>query len=101
MTADDRYGTHCTAFLEICSFDTQSDEDNDTVCPSTPGQLVFAKALAAELKAIGLSHVTLDEHGCIDGHAAGKRGRRPSSRFHFPASIPVLMRPGKTSSLSG
>ena len=52
-------------FLKYVSFDTQSDEDNDTVCPSTPGQLVFAKALAAELKAIGLSHVTLDEHGYI------------------------------------
>ena len=31
-------------FLKYVSFDTQSDEDNDAVCPSTPGQLVFAKA---------------------------------------------------------
>ena len=52
-------------FLKYVSFDTQSDEDNDAVCPSTPGQLVFAKALAEELKAIGLSDVTLDEHGYI------------------------------------
>ena len=52
-------------FLKYVSFDTQSDEDNDAVCPSTPGQLVFAKALAEELNAIGLSDVTLDEHGYI------------------------------------
>ena len=32
-------------FLHYVSFDTQSDEDNDQVCPSTPGQLVFAQAL--------------------------------------------------------
>ena len=38
-------------FLKYVSFDTQSDEENDAVCPSTPGQLVFSKALAEELKA--------------------------------------------------
>ena len=37
-------------FLRYVSFDTQSDEENDTVCPSTPGQLVFARALADELR---------------------------------------------------
>lgn len=87
-------------FLKYVSFDTQSDEDNDTVCPSTPGQLVFAKALAAELKAIGLSHVTLDEHGYIMATlpANGAEGPVVGS---FPTSTPAPMRPGKTSSLSG
>lgn len=52
-------------FLKYISFDTQSDEDNDAVCPSTPGQLVFARALAQELCDIGLRDVSLDEHGYI------------------------------------
>ncbi|WP_296901599.1 peptidase T [uncultured Megasphaera sp.] len=52
-------------FLKYISFDTQSDEDNDAVCPSTPGQLVFARALAQELRDIGLRDVSLDEHGYI------------------------------------
>ena len=52
-------------FLRYVSFDTQSDEANDAICPSTPGQLIFAKALADELRAIGLSDVTLDANGYI------------------------------------
>ena len=35
-------------FRDYISFDTQSDEDNETVCPSTPGQMVLAKHLAEE-----------------------------------------------------
>ena len=31
-------------FLKYVSFDTQSDQDNDADCTSTPGQLVIAKA---------------------------------------------------------
>ena len=49
-------------FKDYVSFDTQSDEDNDKACPSTPGQLVLAKHLAEELKEIGLSEVELDNH---------------------------------------
>lgn len=52
-------------FLDYVSFDTQSDEDNDTVCPSTPGQMILAKHLAEELKNIGLADVELDNHGYI------------------------------------
>lgn len=52
-------------FKDYVSFDTQSDEDNDKACPSTPGQLVLAKHLAEELKDIGLSEVDLDNHGYI------------------------------------
>ena len=52
-------------FLKYVSFDTQSDEENDAVCPSTPGQLVFSKALAEELKGLGLSDVSIDEHGYV------------------------------------
>ncbi len=51
-------------FLRYVTFDTQSNSENLT-CPSTPGQLVFAKALKAELVEIGLSDVTLDDNGYL------------------------------------
>ena len=51
-------------FLKYVSFCTTSDE-NTGMTPSTPGQMEFAKYLADELKAIGLSDVTLDENGYI------------------------------------
>ena len=52
-------------FMKYVSFDTQSDEDNNTVCPSTKGQTVLAQYLAEELRRIGLSDVSLDEHGYV------------------------------------
>jgi len=51
-------------FLKYVSFETTSDENTGTT-PSTPGQMVFARYLADELKAIGLTEVTLDENGYI------------------------------------
>ncbi|WP_278673642.1 peptidase T [Acidaminococcus fermentans] len=52
-------------FLKYISFDTQSDEENDTQLPSTSGQLVFARALAEELKEMGLSDISLDDQGYV------------------------------------
>ena len=52
-------------FQDYVSFDTQSDEENDKACPSTPGQMILAKHLAEELKKIGLSEVELDNHGYV------------------------------------
>ena len=52
-------------FKDYISFDTQSDEENDKACPSTPGQMVLSKHLAEELKAIGLTEVELDKHGYV------------------------------------
>lgn len=51
-------------FLKYVSFCTTSDE-NTCMTPSTPGQLEFARYLAEELKAIGLSEVTLDQNGYV------------------------------------
>ena len=51
-------------FLKYVSFETTSDENSGTT-PSTPGQMVFAKYLAEELKSIGLSEVSLDDNGYI------------------------------------
>ena len=51
-------------FLKYVSFETTSDE-NSGKTPSTPGQMVFARFLADELRAIGLSEVTLDGNSYI------------------------------------
>lgn len=51
-------------FLKYVSFDTQSSETTQTT-PSTPGQRVFARALAEELEAIGLEDITLDENSYL------------------------------------
>ena len=51
-------------FLKYVSFCTTSDE-NTNMTPSTPGQMEFARYLADELKAIGLTDVTLDKNGYI------------------------------------
>ena len=51
-------------FLKYVSFETTSDENSQTV-PSTPGQMVFARYLADELRTIGMTEVTLDDKGYI------------------------------------
>jgi len=51
-------------FFNYISFDTQSKPGVKQV-PSTEGQWKLAHALEEELNALGLSHVTLSEHGCV------------------------------------
>ena len=51
-------------FLQYVKFDTQSDELTN-LTPSTPGQMVFARHLEKELKALGLSDISLDENGYL------------------------------------
>ena len=51
-------------FLNYVKFDTQSDELTN-LTPSTPGQMVFAKALEKELHEMGLSDISLDENGYL------------------------------------
>lgn len=51
-------------FLRYVRFDTTSAEDATTT-PSTPGQMVFASALADELRAMHLEDVTLDSNGYL------------------------------------
>lgn len=48
-------------FINYVKINTQSDRDVET-CPSTPGQFVFARKLAEELKQIGLQDVLLDDN---------------------------------------
>lgn len=51
-------------FLKYVSFDTKSDE-NTEVTPSTPGQMTFANVLKAELEALGLDDISLDNNGYL------------------------------------
>jgi tripeptide aminopeptidase len=50
--------------LEYVQIDTQSREDSETY-PSTPGQLDLLRRLKAELQALGLDEVSMDEHGYV------------------------------------
>ncbi len=51
-------------FIKYTQFDTQSDP-NTGLTPSTPGQMAFSRALAEELKEVGLEDVELDDNGYI------------------------------------
>ena len=51
-------------FLRYVQIDTRAD-DASTACPSTPGQLTLQRLIAAELEAIGLTDVLLDENGYL------------------------------------
>jgi tripeptide aminopeptidase len=51
-------------FLKYVSFDTQSSETSDTI-PSTEKQMVLAQALKAEVEAMGLTEISLDEHAYL------------------------------------
>ena len=51
-------------FLNYTAFDTQSSEESGRT-PSTPGQMVFARYLAEELKREGLHDVVLDDKGYV------------------------------------
>lgn len=51
-------------FLKYVTFDTQSNAEN-SACPSSQGQLVLAQELEAEMKALGLSDVNLDQNGYL------------------------------------
>ncbi len=51
-------------FLRYVAYDTQSREDATTY-PSTPGQLVLLRDLAAELRAMGIADAEMDAHGYV------------------------------------
>jgi tripeptide aminopeptidase len=51
-------------FTSYVIIDTQSNDGSET-CPSTEGQLTLARNLVAELNAIGLEDVSMDEFGYV------------------------------------
>lgn len=64
-------------FLRYVTFHTRSDETNPA-CPSSEGQLIFARALQEEMQALGLTQVTLDEHGYLTGCLPGNQPDAPA-----------------------
>ncbi|MGL6151415.1 MAG: peptidase T [Aeromonas sobria] len=64
-------------FLRYVTFHTRSDETNPA-CPSSEGQLIFARALQGEMEALGLTQVTLDEHGYLTGCLPGNQPDAPA-----------------------
>ena len=67
-------------FLKYVSFCTTSDEETN-MTPSTPGQMEFAKYLAAELKEIGMQEVTLDENGYVMATLPANTEGKPTIGF--------------------
>ena len=53
-------------FLNYIQYDTASDKASPT-CPSTEKQLALGRALADEMKAMGIRDARLDEHGYVYG----------------------------------
>ncbi len=62
-------------FLRYVKLDTTSVE-NAGKTPSSEGQLVFARALADELRAIGLKQVAVTEFGYVTGTLPANTGRQ-------------------------
>ena len=67
-------------FLKYVSFCTTSDEQTN-MTPSTPGQMEFAKYLAAELEEIGMQEVTLDENGYVMATLPANTEGKPTIGF--------------------
>ena len=67
-------------FLKYVSFCITSDEETN-MTPSTPGQMEFAKYLAAELKEIGMQEVTLDENGYVMATLPANAEGKPTIGF--------------------
>ncbi len=60
-------------FLKYVGFDTQSDE-NSVTFPSTDKQLILLRALKEEMEAMGMTEVTIDEHGYVMGSIEASEG---------------------------
>ena len=72
-------------FLRYVTFHTRSDETNPA-CPSSEGQLIFARALQEEMEALGLTQVTLDEHCYLTGELSDAMAVPP------PPPVPPRLR---------
>jgi tripeptide aminopeptidase len=51
-------------FLHYVTIDTRADDSSQT-CPTTPGQLELMHVLDADLRAVGLTDVSIDENGYL------------------------------------
>ncbi|MGU5592295.1 peptidase T [Aeromonas sp. R7-4] len=69
--------TLLSRFLHYLTFHTRSDATNPA-CPSSEGQLVFARALQEELEGLGLSQVVLDDNGYLTACLPGNQPDAPA-----------------------
>ena len=73
-------------FLKYVSFDTQSDENSDTF-PSTEKQKVLLACLADEMRALGMTEVTMDPHGYVMGTVPATKGLENAPVIGFIAHV--------------
>lgn len=82
-----KYATRCVElFLDYVKINTQSSEGSDTF-PSTPGQLVLLQRLHDELKELGLTDVTMDEHGYVFATVPATSGKQDVPVIGFLAHV--------------
>ena len=73
-------------FLKYVSYDTQSSEESDSF-PSTDKQKVLLTALAEEMKALGMSEVTMDQWGYVMGTIPATKGYENAPVVGFVAHV--------------
>ena len=62
--------------LRYVRFDTTSNSENDS-CPSSPGQLTFARTLVEEMKNLGIADAHADSHGYVYGTIPANTAGQP------------------------
>ena len=73
-------------FLKYVGFDTQSDE-NSVTFPSTDKQLLLLTALKEEMEAMGMTEVSMDEHGYVMGSIEASEGYEHGPTIGFLAHV--------------
>ncbi|MDE5731359.1 MAG: peptidase T [Alistipes sp.] len=73
-------------FLQYVSFDTRSDENSETF-PSTDKQLVLLRHLVEEMKALGLTEVSIDKYGYAMGTIPATPGCEQAPVIGFIAHV--------------
>ena len=81
-------------FLKYVQIETTSSEQQ-SCCPSTPGQKILGAVLAGELRAMGLQDAGMDADGYVYGTIpakgiAGKPAIGLGARSHRSADCPEL-----------
>jgi tripeptide aminopeptidase len=73
-------------FLRYVRYDTQSDEESATY-PSTEGQLVLLRDLAAELRQLGVVDAEVDAHGYVMATVPATTGKANVPTIGFIAHV--------------
>ncbi len=73
-------------FLKYVAYDTQSDESSTTF-PSTEKQKVLLTALKEEMEALGMTEVTMDQHGYVMGTIPATKGCESAPVIGFIAHV--------------